>query len=142
VSDLSNREINLDISYDLSIKNAVSDFDGSIYIDLDFDKQFSKYTFSKRKTDFIFSTKKDVESTMRLEMPSGYSISELPKDINISSKNYDMEVQFKKDGNALIYKKFFKIKNATIETSDFEEWNAFIEQLNSVYNEQIILTKQ
>ena len=142
VSDLGDREINVDISYDLSIKNAVSDFDGSIYIDLDFDKQFSKYLFKKRKTDFIFSTKKDLESTTRLEIPSGYTISGIPEDIAVSSKNYDMTVKFKKDNNALIYKKVFKIKNATIETSDFEEWNAFIEQLNSVYNEQIILTKQ
>ena len=52
-----------------------------------------------------------------------------------------MSVNFKTENNKLIYKKLFKIKNAKIETNDFEEWNAFIEQLNTVYKEQIILTK-
>ena len=120
----------------------MSDFDGSIYVDLDFDKQFSKYLFDERKTDFIFNAKKDLESTTRFQIPTGYSITQLPKDLSISSKNYDMEVKFDKQDNTIIYKKVFKIKNATIETSDFKEWDAFIKKLNNVYNEQIILTKQ
>ena len=50
-------------------------------------------------------------------------------------------VNFTKNANRIIYKKLFRIKNAKIETNDFEEWNEFIAKLNAVYNEQIILTK-
>ncbi len=52
-----------------------------------------------------------------------------------------MQVNFMKENNTLIYKKFFKIKYAKVEINDFEEWNEFITKLNAVYNEQIILTK-
>ena len=76
-----------------------------------------------------------------LQIPAGYKVSHLPQNLELSSKNYDMSVNFKTENNKLIYKKLFKIKNAKIETNDFEEWNAFIEQLNTVYKEQIILTK-
>lgn len=141
-SNLSDRDLNIDISYSIEIKNAISSFDESIYVDLDFDKQFSNYSFDKRKNNFIFSSKKDLESTTKLTIPSGYKVSKLPEDISVSSKNYDMSVKFSKQDNTIIYKKFFKIKNATIETTDFEEWNDFIKRLNSIYNEQIILTKQ
>lgn len=140
-SDLLNRDSNINISYNVAIKNAVSSFDGQIYIDLDFDKELSGYKMKERKTDFIFSTKKDIESTTQLTIPSGYSISHMPENISVSTTNYDMQVNFTKENNMLIYKKFFKIKNAKVEIDDFEDWNDFITKLNAIYNEQIILTK-
>lgn len=140
-SDLLDRDKNIDIAYDVTIKNAVSSFDDDIYIDLDFDKELSSHKMEKRFTDFMFNSKKDLESVTTLNIPEGYKVSHLPKDITVSSDNYDMKVQFKKENDALVYKKMFRIKNAKIETTDFEQWNNFIDQLNAIYNEQIILTK-
>ncbi len=140
-SDLSNREMNVTLSHDITVKNAVSTFDDSIYIDLDLDEELGNYEFKERDVDYIFSSKKYLESTTTLEIPSGYKVSQLPKDIQISSNNYDMSVSFKSENNTLIYKKLFQIKNAKIETNDFEEWNTFINLLNATYQEQIILTK-
>jgi len=140
-TDLLNREQNIDIAYDVSIKNAVSSFDDQVYIDLDFDKELSTHKMEKRKTDFIFSSKKDLESVTRLTIPSGYKVSHLPEDIAVSSDNYDMKVMFKTVDQSVVYKKQFRIKNAKVETSDFEQWNTFIDQLNALYNEQIILSK-
>ena len=141
-TDLLDRDANIDISYDINIKNAVSSFDDLIYVDLDIEKELSKYELEKRKTNFLFSSKKDLESNMRLEIPKGYKVSHLPENISVKSKNYDMSVAFSKEGNTILYKKRFKITNAEIETTDFEEWNEFIKKLNTVYNEQIILTKE
>ncbi|WP_298239365.1 transglutaminase-like domain-containing protein [uncultured Algibacter sp.] len=140
-SDLSNRELSLNINYNISIKNAVSKFDNDIYITVDFDKELENFLLKKRKTDFIFSFKRFLETSTKINIPSEYKISYIPEDINISSKNYDLSVRFIKDSNNIIYKKSFKIKNAKIETSDFEEWNNFIHKLNNIYNEQIVLTK-
>ncbi|MBU2921401.1 transglutaminase-like domain-containing protein [Winogradskyella psychrotolerans] len=140
-SDLTNRELNVTISHDLTVKNAVSTFDNSIYIDLDLDKEFSNYELKERDVDFIFSSKKYLESTTELKIPNGYSVTHLPNDIEVSSNNYDLSVSFKNENNTLTYKKLFQIKNAKIETKDFEEWNTFIKDLNTLYQEQIILTK-
>jgi len=140
-SDLLNRDKNINIVYDVDIKNAVSSFDDQVYIDLDFDKELSNFIMDERKTDYIFSSKKDLESTTRLEIPQGYNISHLPENISVSSDNFDMSVMFEKENNVIVYKKEFRIKNAKIETSDFEEWNGFIKKLDALYNEQIILTK-
>lgn len=141
-TDLLDRDAKIDISYDINIKNAVSSFDDLIYVDLDIEKELAGYELEKRKTDFIFNSKKDLESNLRLEIPQGYKVSHLPENISVKSKNYDMSVAFSKEGNAIIYKKRFKINNAQIQTTDFEEWNDFIKKLNTVYNEQIILTKE
>ncbi|WP_458626907.1 transglutaminase domain-containing protein [Winogradskyella sp. PC D3.3] len=140
-SDLSNRELNVTISHDLTVRNAISTFDNSIYIDLDLDKEFSDYKLKERDVDYIFSSKKYLESITELKIPNGYSVTHVPNDIKVSSDNYDLSVSFKTENNTLTYKKQFHIKNAKIETTDFEEWNTFINNLNTLYQEQIILTK-
>ncbi len=140
-SDLKNRDENINIAYDVAIKNAVSAFDGDVYIDLDFDKQLSNFKLEERHTDYVFSSKKDLQSTTRLDIPQGYKISHLPEDISVTNPNFDMTVNFSKENNTIVYKKTFQIKNAKIETADFEQWNSFIDELNNLYNEQIILTK-
>jgi hypothetical protein len=140
-SDLSNRELSVSIAHDLTVKNAVSTFDNSIYIDLDLNKEFSGYELEDRDVDYIFSSKKHLESTTELKIPEGYSVTHVPNDLKVSSDNYDLSVSFKNENNTLIYKKRFQIKNAKIETKDFEEWNSFIKDLNTLYQEQIILTK-
>ena len=140
-SDLSNRDLNIEMSHDIAVKNVVSNFDDTIYIDIDLDKEFENFTLDNRKTNYIFSSKKDIESTTKLRIPDGYVVSSLPKNAEISSENYKMSINFSKEGNAIVYNKAFKIKNAEIETKDFDEWNAFIKKLSAIYKEQITLTK-
>ncbi|MCB0399399.1 MAG: transglutaminase domain-containing protein [Winogradskyella sp.] len=141
-SDLANRDLNIDINFDIEIKNAASSFDDSVYIDIDIDKELNNYNLDERHVDYIFDFKRFLDSTIILEIPQGYTVSHLPGNINISSNNYDLSVTFKTENNKIYYSKNFKIMNAKIETSDFEEWNNFIDQLNTIYQEQIILTKK
>ena len=141
-SDLLDRDVKLDISYNITLKNAVSSFDDIIYVDIDFDKEFAKFDFDERKTDYIFSYKKALESITILEIPENYKISQLPKNISIKSDNYELSVDFSQQNNTISYKKLFSIKNAKIEKSDFKQWDEFISKLKNVYNEQIIITKQ
>jgi hypothetical protein len=140
-SDIHNREQQLSIQYQLSQKNAVSSFDNEIYIDLDYEKEFGRFLFEERQTDYIFSFKKHFESKIVLEIPSGYSINTLPESLHIDTDNYKIQVQFEQTGNTLTYSKAFVLKNAILKTSDFETWNDTIKVLQSIYDEQIILTK-
>jgi len=140
-SDLTNRDDLLTMNYDLEQKNTVSTFDDEIYIDLDYKKEFGNFEFKERNTDYLFYHKKHLNSTINLEIPSGYKISETPKDINVDTENYKISVAFKQNGNILTYTKTFVLKNAILKTTDYEAWNKTIEALQSIYKEQIILTK-
>ena len=141
-SDLNNREITLKINYDLTIKNAVSSFDNEYYINIDFDKEFSSFKFEDRKLDYIFSSKNWIVSTTNLEIPANYTISSLPKNIQLINDDYKLKVSFSKNGNVITYKKEFILKNAVIKKANFDQWNAFIDELVNSYNEQIILNKK
>lgn len=140
-SDLSNRDKEVSMKYDIKIDNKVSRFDNDIYIDLDFKKEFSHLLFKERKTDFEFSHKENYEALLKLEIPAGYKVTKLPQSINIQKPEYNINVTYEQVGNEILYKKKFEFKKGLVKATDFNEWNAFMDKLNKVYNEQVTLTK-
>ncbi|MCX7548625.1 hypothetical protein OS188_11750 [Xanthomarina sp. F1114] len=141
-SNLRDREIPINIDYRITINNAVSSFDDTIYIDLDLDKELSGYNFEKRNTDFVFDYKKHLQSTTTLDIPDGYKIGSLPEDISLANDNFNLKVSFTEIDNKIVYKKDFEITKNVINKTEFNEWNGFIKNLNTIYNEQITLIKQ
>jgi len=140
-SNFDNRDTLLTIDYVLSQQNAVSSFDNEIYIDLDYKKEFGKFEFKNRNTDYLFSHKKHITSNISLEVPNGYRLSEFPKPVQVDTDNYKIEVQYSQKGNIITYTKTFILKNAVLKTNDFEAWNETIKALSILYSEQLILTK-
>lgn len=122
-SDLKNRDITLKISYDVNLKNAVSTFDNDVYIDINFEKELSDFLFDERKTDYVFSFKRELESTTTLTIPANYKITQLPKNISYSTDDYKVDVNFKQQNNSIVYKKHFALKNSKISTKNFKDWN-------------------
>lgn len=140
-SDLENREANINIDYNLTLKNAISSFDGIIYLDLDPNKEFEAYELEDRKIDLEFNHKSHYDFQMKLEIPEGYAIERLPENIDVDNEDFTVKVSLQLNGNKLQYNKLFIIKNALIKTSNFQLWNKTIKKLKSIYNEQLTLTK-
>lgn len=142
ISELNNRDNDISMQYDLDIKNAISEFDGAVYVSLDFDNHLENFKLEDRKVDYLFSSKKNLHSTTKLNIPQNYIVDYIPENISISNENFDVNVTYEKTSKFIAYTKAFRIKNAKIEVKDFEAWNAFITKLNATYNDQIILKKQ
>ena len=141
ISDIENRDSPLQITYDLTVKNAVSSFDGETYITLNLDKELSDFELKKRKTSFLFHFKKDIESVTELTIPEGYTVSYLPKEISVKTNDFNITISYKKVGNKIIYTKKIIFNNPKIDKKDFEKWNDFNKKLDNIYNEQIVLKK-
>lgn len=140
-SDLTDRDRTLTLEYNANLKNRVTSFDNDLYINLDYLEEFSGFDFKERKTDYEFSYKKDYESSIILEIPTGYKVSRLPESFKTSTDAYSMNVSYEQKGNTIIYKKHFTINNGTIKKADFPNWNQSITTLKKLYNDQITLTK-
>lgn len=140
-SDLTNRDIPIDVTYDVEIDNFVTPFDADIYVGLEFENPYLSFDFSERKTDYCFSYKRDLESSVTLAIPEGYKVSYIPEAISVSNSEFDAAVGYELIDKKLVYTKKFHFKTGTISTSNFNEWNTFYDQLKNIYQEQIVLTK-
>ncbi|PKB15723.1 transglutaminase family protein [Flavobacterium sp. 5] len=140
-SDLNNREIKLNIDYDIAIDNKVSTFDNEMYIDLEYSHDFKDLELKDRKTDYQFDYKENFETSTVFVIPTGYKVSKIPTDLIVKENNYSVSITFQKTDKEIIYKKQFVFKNAEIKASEIQKWNAFNKDLNSNYNQQIVLTK-
>jgi transglutaminase-like putative cysteine protease len=140
-SDLANRDKNLSIEYNTTIKNKVSSFENEMYVDLDYFEEFSNLEFTERKLDYEFDFKKDYESTITLEVPQGYKVTKLPDPLKVDNGDYSINLSYEQQGNNILYKKRFIVKNGSIKANDFKNWNQTIKSLKKIYNEQITLTK-
>lgn len=140
-SDLNNRETKLNIDYEIDINNKVSTFDNEMYIDLEFSNDFKDFELKDRKTDYQFDYKQNFESTTVFVIPAGYKVTKIPTDLIVKEKNYTVSITLLKTEKEIIYKKQFVFKNAEIKTSEISKWNVLNKDLNSNYNQQIVLTK-
>lgn len=142
-SDLNNRDETFKIKYDIEQKNAISAFGDEMYIDIDFYKEFSHLSFDeKRKTDYLFSYKINLVSNTEIEIPDGYNIKQLPEGFQKSDEGFSFDISYQQKENKLIYRKEIAINKTWLKKTNFENWNQCIKQLNDLYKEQVVLTKQ
>jgi hypothetical protein len=125
----------------LILKNKVTSFDNEIYIDIDHYQDLKYLDLTKRKSDYAFSFKKDMETIVELDIPTGYKVKELPKNFQTSTEDFEVSIDFSVEGRKIIYHKNFKFKNAIISKQYFPQWNEALEAIKNSYQEQLILVK-
>jgi transglutaminase-like putative cysteine protease len=141
-SDIKNRDLKLNIDYNISINNKVSSFDNEIYIDFENRNEYKNFELKDRKNNYEFDFKKNYQSDITLLIPNGYKVSKLPEDIEIVEDNFSASVKYTQTPKEILYKKSFIFKNGEIKSNQITKWNDFIKKLNKVYNQQITLSKQ
>jgi hypothetical protein len=141
-SNLDDFDKSVTAKYNISFKNAVSNFGKEYYVDLDFRKEFSGFTFdtAERTHDYWFDYKTNVQRETELTIPAGYSVTGLPPNVEIKNSDYEFSINYIQQKDKLIYKKSLTIKNPKLSKSKFVQWNKDIEKLNQSYNEQVVLT--
>jgi hypothetical protein len=141
-SNLDDFDKSVTAKYNISFKNAVSNFGKEYYVDLDFRKEFGSFTFdtAERTHDYWFDYKTNVQRETELAIPAGYSVTGLPPNVEIKNADYEFVINYIQQKDKLVYKKSLTIKNPKLSKSKFAQWNKDIEKLNQSYNEQVVLT--
>ncbi|WP_165917154.1 transglutaminase-like domain-containing protein [Flaviaesturariibacter aridisoli] len=131
----------LSVSYDLSFRNAVSNFGKEYYVALDFRKEYGAFTFTpERVYDYWFDFKGQTLREVTLNVPAGYTVTSVPANLSVKNADYDFEISYQQQPGKVLYRKNIIIKNPRLARVRFSQWNADIEQLAKAYNEQIVLT--
>lgn len=145
-NDLNIDKANLKINFNTNTKGYLRNIDDKIYIKplLDFNlkkEQIRKesLTFDK-KIDFKF---KKVFNTS-LNIPEGYFIEKLPKNLAVDSDFFSLKISyaFSKEKTKINIYKELQLKTLLIKPTETQEWNRFIKILNKANKQNLILKRQ
>ncbi len=138
----SNRDKPLELKYHYNITNRISEFDGELFIELDWDKRMSGAKIDKeRKSAYAFGKKVMSKTRKTLSIPKGYKLSYLPEAVSFNDGGIKVNVHMKSNGKTITYINEVRVNNGLILPQQFEQWNTIIEKLNTFYGDQIILKK-
>ncbi|WP_203292863.1 transglutaminase-like domain-containing protein [Luteirhabdus pelagi] len=140
--DPENREEDLELQYGVAVNDAVAEFDGTMYVDIDPEENVLAYEVKDRKIDFKLPLHQRKETKVLLKVPDGYAVDALPKNLSISNELIDIQVSYLLDGTTIVYDRMVNFKKRWIRKKDFPVWNDAFEKLKETLNQQITLIKQ
>lgn len=76
------------------------------------------------------------------EIPENYQLDFIPENSKKENEVLSYDISYKKDKKNLIVSQKIALKKLVIETKDFDNWNALVNELNNQYNQSIILIKK
>jgi hypothetical protein len=140
--DLEERSGSLQLECGYTSNGAVSSFNNEYYVDIDPTKNFKDLVIKDtRQSDLDFGEKVYKRAAIELNIPEGYTVSNLPENINISDPEFSFIINYKQEGNKIIYTKELNIPQGIVRKNSFPQWNDAIKKLNKAYEDQIILKK-
>lgn len=138
-SDLTNRDIDPDIRYNLEVDNHAFFNGDKQYVNLEWDNYFSGFNFdSIRKVDYDFGFKVNVHKQITLILGAERA-NNLPAPVTIDNAYYQFNLNIKQVNNTLIYTCDLITKQDYIPASMFKTFNADSEKLTEFYNTYIEL---
>jgi hypothetical protein len=131
-SDLTNREIPINISGNIELANYVQPIGTDKYVTLDFfPKTLQRYMpTEKRKSGYDFDYVLSFEDEFSLTIPAG-KFADVPEKLDLKFDGYEFKGEYVVTGNKIVLKKYLVLKNSTIPTSDFANWKKFLESIKS-----------
>lgn len=141
-TDLSNRNIDIAINYDVMVNNHLFSVGNTLMLKPDFNREFSE---SKADTgrffDMQFNHKINYEYDITYQLPAGYKVSSIPQDLLIDNSEFSLIMKYENYGTAIRYTKSIALKKGKISKSNFKQWNEMIDKLKHNYNQYIVLNK-
>jgi hypothetical protein len=136
-----NKDIQLE--YDVVIKDAAVSFDKETYIDIDDRKDFINHKFEvdKRKLAFDFPYKGHMVYEVELQLPAGTKQASAINTLKIDKPEYSFLGEYKAEANKIVYKREVRLKKTRFAKPLMETWNKDLQQLADFYNNQLTLTK-
>lgn len=137
-SDLSNRDIDAFVNYNLTVGNHSFVNNGKTYVNLDWDRDYANFEFdSTYKVDYDLDFKRQVNKTLTLNLKPGQKASKIPTAISIDNDYYTFNLEIKQVGNTLVYKKKMLFKQDYLPLNVLNKFNEHSKQLNQFYNSYV-----
>jgi len=140
--ELDAKERDLVVPFDVKIENNITNLGSEMYVNIELEQQLKTLTMPpERDVAFEFSSKYHIETTTTLSIPDGWKVTYLPETVDIDEGKYRFFLDYKVEGQKVVYKKVVSIKEELLELSEFKSWNKHIKSLRTNYEDQIVLAQ-
>ncbi|UEG49039.1 DUF3857 domain-containing protein [Ferruginibacter lapsinanis] len=140
--DTANRVANIKSNFE--IPDYVKSIGDEIYINLNLEKLFSGSPIdtAKRKVDIENEYLYTIRQVHLLDIPDGYVVSYVPKNISVSNDVIDFSIEYKQLPGKIMATQKMVSKKLYIQPSDFAVYNAALAKVSPAYKEQVVLKKK
>ena len=95
------------------------------------DRKFSKKIDHKFKKKFVTTFK----------IPEGYKASDIPEELAYDNEKFGFKISYSKEGNVITQHKLIYVNTLSVDNSEFEIWNDFIQSLTRAYKKSITIER-
>lgn len=141
-SNFSERNKPFEINYTLNVKNRILADENKLYINPEWEREWANYTIdTARYSHYSFRHKKHTERKATVTIPQGYKVESLPQPVEIITEDFIFRLNYKQQGNEVIYTKEIIMPKGYLHRSNIKEWNKAIAKISNFYDKYLVLTK-
>lgn len=139
-SDLTNRDIDPVMSYDLSVKDHVIKSGTKTFVNIEWDREYANFEIDTNRTvDLDLGHKNYINRKVTFKLANGQKVLKLPKPVSIENEYYIFKLEMKQVGNTIVYSKTIINKKDYLPASMIKTLNADCKLLTEFYNTYIEL---
>lgn len=133
---------NLLVEYTFQIADYIKNLEDEIFINLNLNKDITVFkTRDDRKLALEMEYNNKYATTTTLEIPEGYKVSYLPKNIDLKNEFITATIKYQIENNKIIYTHNIEQNFLVLKPEQQKEVNALIKEAEKAYREIIILEK-
>jgi hypothetical protein len=128
------------VDYTFEIDNYAKKLGDEIYINLNLNKELSKFeTDKKRKTAIEYEYKRQYNYSTILEIPEGYKVDYIPETVSFSNQFLTVTISYVLTGNQVLYTHAISLDFLVLNLEEQKEVNALIKKIEKNYKEIVVL---
>ncbi len=138
-----NSEDFIKINYAFTTSEGVIDLGDEFYLDLDPSRDLENVKVVEgRKSNWYFDERYNRNTKISFKIPKGYSVDHHPKDVNITSDDFELHITHVVTADYVEIEKRIKIPQGEISKAYSDAWETGVRELNSYYEDRVILKKE
>lgn len=142
VSNVDNLSKPINMTYDFVIPDYYKQIGDNIYINLVLDKSMTDAILEDRTVAIENEYKYINRNVTRLNIPDGYEITTLPRDLEGTSDHFGYHISYDLQEDEIIVTKEYYVDYLLMQPDQFESWNEIISEYTKACRKALVLSKK
>lgn len=130
------------LTFDFHIPSFVLALDDEVIVNLNLEKYYADYQLKSDRTlprEFRFRSK--IDSEIRMLIPEGYHVKDLPNDENYLHEDFSFSYTYVIEDDEIVLRQLIDIDTLALLPEQFQAWNQMIDMMKSFYRQSVVFSK-